>query len=59
MNTETQNLAVIHNNSLATLVIKYVFNKRPEMEFSVEPEDLLKELKDYADDIGIDYHNDR
>jgi hypothetical protein len=59
LNAETQNLAVIHNNSLATLVIKYVFNKRPEMEFSIEPEDLLKELKDYADDIGIDYHNDR
>jgi hypothetical protein len=59
LNTETQNLAVIHNNSLATLVIKYVFNKRSEMEFNIEPEDLLKELKDYADDIGIDYHNDR
>lgn len=59
LNTETQNLAVIHNNSLATLVIKYVFNKRPEMEFSIEPEDLLKELKGYADDICIDYHNDR
>jgi hypothetical protein len=59
LNTETQNLAVIHNNSLATLVIKYVFNKRPEIEFSVEPEDLLKELKGYADDIGIDYYNDK
>jgi hypothetical protein len=59
LNAETQNLAVIHNNSLAILVIKYVFNKRPEKEFSIEPEDLLKELKIFADHIRIDYHNDK
>jgi hypothetical protein len=59
LNSETQNLAVIHNNSFAILVIKYVLNKKPEKEFCVEPDHLLKELKTYAYEIGIDYHDDK
>jgi hypothetical protein len=59
LNTETQNLTVIQNNSFALLMIKYVFNKRPEKEFSVEPGDLLKELKAYTAEIGVDYSDDK
>ena len=40
-------------------MIKYVFNKRPEKEFSIEPDDLLKELKAYASEIDIDYSADK
>ena len=51
LNTETQHLSVIYNDSLATLVIKYAFNKRSEKEFGMEPDELLKELKSYTSDI--------
>lgn len=58
LNSETQNIAVIQNNSFA-IFIKYVFNKRPEKEFSIEPDDLLKELKHYASEISVDYNDDK
>jgi hypothetical protein len=59
LNKETQSYALIRNNSLAILLIKYAFNKRPEPEFAIEPDDLLKELKTFAVEIGVDYNADR
>ncbi|MGI8832493.1 MAG: hypothetical protein ACR2IS_07640, partial [Nitrososphaeraceae archaeon] len=47
------------NNSLAVLLIKYAFNKRAEPEFAIEPDDLLKDLKAFAAEIGVDYNADR
>ncbi|MGC2571073.1 MAG: hypothetical protein WA364_06130 [Candidatus Nitrosopolaris sp.] len=58
-NTETQHLSVIYNDSLATLVIKYAFNKRSEKEFGMEPDELLKELKSYASETDVDYSSDK
>jgi hypothetical protein len=57
LNTETQHLSVIHNNSFAILVMKYVLNKRPEKEFGIEPDELLKDLKAFAPEIGVDYNS--
>ena len=59
INKETQSYAVIRNNSFAVLLIKYAFNKRCELEFEIEPHDLLKELRLYASEIGIDYYADK
>jgi hypothetical protein len=50
---------VIHSNSLSILLIKYAFNKRPEKEFGIEPDELLKELKSFAAEIQVDYHSDQ
>lgn len=59
LNKETQSYAVIRNNSFAILLIKYAFNKRHETEFSIEPEDLLKNLRSFAEEIDVDYHADK
>jgi hypothetical protein len=59
LNRETQSYAVIRNNTLAILLIKYAFNKRWELEFKIEPHDLLKELMAYASEIGINYNADK
>jgi len=59
LNTGTQQLTVIHGNSFAVLVIKYTFNKRIEKEFGIEPDELLKALKDFASEIGVDYSADK
>jgi len=54
-NVENQNQIVINNNTLATLLIGYVFNARPEIDFDIEPQELLKDLRIYAMNNGIDY----
>jgi hypothetical protein len=59
LNRATQAYAVIRNNSLAVLLIKYAFNKRCELEFTIEPHDLLNELRSYALEIGTDYYADK
>ncbi|PWU79461.1 MAG: hypothetical protein DLM72_17210 [Candidatus Nitrosopolaris wilkensis] len=48
LNVENQNQIVINNNTLATLLIGYAFNDRPEIDFEIEPQDLLKDLRIYA-----------
>lgn len=58
-NTDTQQLTVLHNNSLSVLLIRYAFNKRVEKEFGIEPEELLRDLKNFASEIGVDYHSDK
>lgn len=40
------------------LLIKYAFNKRVEKEFGIEPDELLKNLRLFASEIG-DYNNDK
>jgi hypothetical protein len=59
LNTETQNLMVIRNNSLAGLAISYAFNERTEIEFEIEPQDLLTALRTHAYAKGIDYDFDK
>ena len=59
LNKETQSYAVISNNSFAVLLIKYAFNKRWELEFKIEPHDLLNELIAFASEIGINYNADK
>jgi hypothetical protein len=59
INKETQSYAVVRSNSLAILLVKYAFNKRSETEFSIEPDDLLKDLKLFAAEMDIDYNIDR
>jgi len=44
-NVENQNLIIINNSSLAQLLIKYAFNERQELEFEIEPTDLLRHDK--------------
>ena len=56
-NVENQNLIVINNNTLAQLLIGYAFNERQELEFDIEPEDLLNAIKIYAINKRIDYHD--
>jgi hypothetical protein len=58
-NIETQNLTVIRNNSLAGLVISYAFNERAEIDFEIEPQDLLTALRTHAYAKGIDYDFDK
>ena len=55
LNVENQNQIVINNNTLATLLIGYAFNDRPEIDFEIEPQDLLRDLRIYAMNHGIDY----
>ncbi len=55
LNVENQNQIVINNNTLATLLIGYAFNDRPESDFEIEPQELLKDLRIYAMNNGIDY----
>jgi hypothetical protein len=55
LNVENQNLILINNNTLAQLVIGYVFNKRAEIEFEIEPQELLKDLRIHAINHGISY----
>jgi len=54
LNVENQNQIVINNNTLATLLIGYAFNDRPEIDFEIEPQELLKDLRIYAMNNGID-----
>jgi hypothetical protein len=54
LNVENQNLMVINNNTLAQLLIGYVF-ERPEIEFETQPYELLNDLKIYAINHGISY----
>jgi hypothetical protein len=55
LNVENQNQIVINNNTLATLLIGYAFNDRPEIDFEIEPQELLRDLRIYAMNHGIDY----
>ena len=55
LNVENQNQIVINNSSLATLLIGYAFNDRPEIDFEIEPQELLRDLRIYAMNHGIDY----
>jgi hypothetical protein len=55
LNVENQNLMVINNNTLANLLIGYGFNDHPEMNFEIEPQELLRDLRIYAMNHGIDY----
>ena len=57
-NVETQNLVIIQNHSLASLLISYAFN-RPETEFEIEPQELHKGIREHAIAKGIDYQYDR
>jgi hypothetical protein len=59
INRETQSYSVIQNNSLAILLIKCAFNERYELEFAIEPDDLLKDLKFFAAKTGVDYSLDK
>jgi hypothetical protein len=52
---KSKNLIVITNNTLAQLVIGYVFNNRAEIDFEIEPQQLLNALKIYAINHGISY----
>jgi hypothetical protein len=55
LNVENQNQIVINNNTLATLLIGSAFNDRPEIDFEIEPQELLRDLRIYAMNHGIDY----
>ena len=39
--------------------MKYALNERPEKEFGIEPDELLKDLKAFAPEIGVDYNSDK
>ncbi len=54
LKVENQNLIVINNNTLAQLLIGYVF-ERLEIDFEIEPQQLLNDLKIYAINHGISY----
>lgn len=54
-NVENQNLIVLNNNNLAQLLIKYAFNERRELEFEIEPEELLGMIKINAINQGGGY----
>jgi energy-coupling factor transporter ATP-binding protein EcfA2 len=54
-NVKNQNLILINNNTLAQLVIGYVFNHRVEIDFEIEPQELLRDLRIYAVNHQIDY----
>lgn len=58
-NIKTQNLFIIQNHSLASLLISYAFNDRPETEFEIEPQELLKGIREHAVSKGIDYQYDK
>jgi hypothetical protein len=58
-NVETQNLVIIQNHSLASLLISYAFNVRPETEFEIEPQELFKGIREHANSKGIDYQYDK
>jgi hypothetical protein len=58
-NVETQNLIVLNNNSLAGLLISYAFNDRQDIEFEIQPYELLEDLKRHAAGKGIDYEHDK
>jgi hypothetical protein len=55
LNVENQNLIVINNNTLATLLLGYALNDRPEIDFEIEPQELLRDLRIYAMNNAIDY----
>ncbi|MDQ6865618.1 MAG: hypothetical protein M3044_17545 [Thermoproteota archaeon] len=55
LNVKNQNRMVINNNTLATLLIGYAFNDRPEIAFEIEPQELLRDLRFYAVNHQIDY----
>jgi hypothetical protein len=55
LNVKNQNLILINNNTLAQLVIGYVFNDHPEIAFEIEPQELLRDLRFYAVNHQIDY----
>lgn len=60
LNVETQSMTVIANDSLATLFVRYAYNKRvTESGFELQPAEMLRELRLYADEIGMDYHTDK
>jgi energy-coupling factor transporter ATP-binding protein EcfA2 len=54
-NVKNQNLILINNNTFAQLVIGYVFNHRGEIDFEIEPQELLRDLRFYAVNHQIDY----
>jgi hypothetical protein len=55
LNVKNQNLILINNNTLAQLVIGYVYNDHPEIAFEIEPQELLRDLRFYAVNHQIDY----
>jgi hypothetical protein len=58
-NIKTQNLFIIQNHSLAGLLISYAFNVRQEIEFEIEPQELLKDIREHANSKGIEYQYDK
>jgi len=60
MNEETQKLAVISNNTFADLLVQYTFRYHMEQRMiEKEPNELLKELRVFAESLGLDYHGDK
>lgn len=59
LNVDCQGFMVIQNNSLAQLLLNYSFEHRDETEYLVEPQQLLNNLKSYANTKNIEYSDNK